>query len=133
MKKIFILTILTTLSSVSLASDEQIVCPNSSAEIVAMIQAPGTYCFQAKEIANQCAFGSSRDLKTAGAATAVCLKEAGKLSSADQSLLAVMENRCNQTYENQQGTMYQSMNAFCHLDAVSFIRNLQSDIENEQM
>ena len=133
MKKIILLAILTTLSSISLASDEQIVCSNSSSEIVVMIKAPGTYCFQAKEIANQCAFGSSRDLETAGAATEVCLKEAGKLSSADQNLLAVMENRCNQTYANQQGTMYQSMNAFCHLDAVSFIRNLQSNIENEPM
>jgi len=129
--KIFIIGLAAAIFSLNLyATDISFECPNSNAEIVALINAPNVYCGEAINIATQCAFGSSRDLEIVSAAKAVCLKEAGNLSREDQNLLAMMERRCNQAYENQAGTMYMSMNAFCHLQAVDFIRNVQPEEAN---
>lgn len=127
MKFLLLLIAVATYSVNIYAEDSAFVCPESNREIVALITAQDVYCSDAVNIASQCAFGSSRDLEIAGAAKSVCLKEAGQLSTADQSLLASMEARCNQTYSGLAGTMYMSMNAFCHLQAVEFIRSVQSE------
>lgn len=123
---IFIFTV-ATFSLNIWASDTQIDCPESNEEIVALINASNVYCKDAIDIATQCSFGSSRDLEIVGAAKVVCLKEAGILSRADQKLLTAMENRCNKAYQRLPGTMYMSMNAFCHLQAVDFIRGVQTE------
>jgi hypothetical protein len=126
MKSLLLILVAAIFSFNILASDTTIVCPDSNAGIVALINAPEVYCNDAINIASQCAFGSSRDLEITGAAKVLCLKEAGKLSNEDQKLLNTLEERCNKTFSKLQGTLFLSLNAFCHLQAASFIRNVQS-------
>jgi hypothetical protein len=127
MKALILVALTVTISFNVMADDSQITCPSSGDAIVAMITAKDVSCYDAKRIAETCAFGSSMDNLIAGSARNVCLTEAGKLSKADIALLATLDKRCNEAYANQQGTMYQSMNAFCHLDAANFIRSVQEE------
>ena len=127
MKSLLIFLLTSIFTFPILANENSIDCPNSSRGIVALIQASDIACFQAVNIANDCALGSAEDLKIAGAASNVCLKEAGTLSASDTKLLAAMKDRCNQTFKDKSGTLYLSLNAFCQLKAVEFIRNVQAD------
>jgi hypothetical protein len=80
-------------------------------------------CNEATEIANACAWGSSLDVSTAGAAFNVCAKELIKQSPNKKvsELLVTMRNTCTAKYAKLQGTMYRSMNAYCHLSALEWI------------
>ncbi len=85
-------------------------------------------CFQAKGLAEACAYGSSVDVSTAGYANGVCANELAKQrpSKKLQATLNAMNDLCNRKYENEDGTMYRSMNAFCRLSATEWILNLAS-------
>ncbi len=102
---------------------EEITCSPDAEVVIAQISAKKT-CAEASKLAETCAWGSSIDVQIAGAAGDVCLKEGGKLSKADTALLDRMSARCVKAYSNQQGTIYRSINAFCHLSAIEFIVNL---------
>lgn len=137
MKKL-ILSVLVVMSAAAFAAEPPpvdpsvdpsapIVCPTTAENIATMISLASS-CYEASSIANQCAYGSSADLQIVAAAKDICVKEAGPLSKADQSLLTRMSKRCVQAYKGQQGTMYMSMMAFCELKAVEFINSVQSKV-----
>lgn len=83
-------------------------------------------CYKAKELASACAWGSSLDVITAGAAYDVCEKDLTKNNPAADllSTLTAMKQLCTNKYEDMDGTMYRSMNSYCHLDAIYWILNL---------
>jgi len=75
-------------------------------------------CKAAKATADACAMGSSGDIQIAGAAYTKCEKEV-KLTAAQKTALDKAKAACTKKYSRQQGTMYLSMNAFCHLEALT--------------
>lgn len=83
-------------------------------------------CYEAKELAQACAWGSSLDSTTAFNAYAVCEKDLAKFKApkADTDLLKTMEERCQAHHDPNGGTMAISSTAYCHLSAISFIVNL---------
>lgn len=80
-------------------------------------------CYAAKNLAEACAYGSGLDVSTAGAAYEVCAVELEKNKPSKQltETLSSMKSMCNEKYVNEDGSMYRSMNAFCHLSAVEWI------------
>lgn len=88
-------------------------------------------CYAAQELASACAYGSSLDIQTAGAAYGVCEAELAKTNPSKEltDLLAGMKNKCNEKYADAQGTMYRSMNSFCHLSAIDWILGIASPLE----
>ncbi|QLY24261.1 hypothetical protein [Bdellovibrio sp. KM01] len=83
-------------------------------------------CYEAKELAEACAWGSSLDVRTAANAYAVCEANLAKFNppKADTDLLNTMEARCQAHFDAEGGTMARSATAYCHLSAISFIVNL---------
>lgn len=115
------------LSTAAFAQEE--VCSPDAAEIITKIEAQTT-CYDASRIAENCAWGSTVDVGIAGAAYAVCLKEAGKLTSSDKALLKKMEVRCAKAWSNRDGTMYRSIHSFCRLNALQFINGVANAANN---
>lgn len=83
-------------------------------------------CYEAESLAEACAWGSSLDVMTAGTAYGVCEAElnAQKPKKDILNTLNKMKSLCTKKYEHQDGTMYRSMNAFCHLNALSWTVNI---------
>jgi hypothetical protein len=88
-------------------------------------------CYEAKALAESCAYGSSIDVSTAGLAYQVCANElaAAKPSQQLSATLKSMASLCDKKYANEQGTMYRSMNAFCRLGAVEWILGIASPVD----
>ncbi len=133
MKKI-LLAIIMIASSVTFGAE----CVNEKGEdiynqpevFMAMIEKADS-CYSAKSLAEACAYGSSLDIQTAGAAYGVCEAELTKTNPAKNltDLLTGMNSLCNKKYENEDGTMYRSMNAFCRLSAVEWILGVASPVD----
>ncbi len=87
-------------------------------------------CYEAKSIAEQCGFGSSLDTQIAGAASEFCAKDFKKITAADKKILASMKDLCTRAYSNQQGTMFISFDAFCRLNADSFMSGIYTADQN---
>jgi hypothetical protein len=89
-------------------------------------------CYEAKTVAQNCALGASGDVSTAGEAYDICDKELTSLkpSTENTDLLKTMVNTCDKAYENKEGTMYLSFNAFCKLEAISWIVNVTSGAQD---
>ncbi len=85
-----------------------------------------TDCLPAKRLAEACAWGSNLDVSTAGLAYGICEKNLSdaKPKKSDLRLLAKMKDRCTARYINEEGSLYRSMNAFCHLNALTWIFDL---------
>ncbi len=83
-----------------------------------------TNCYEAASIAEACALGSGGDVFTVSAAIDVCLSHAGEMSAEDQASRAYLMQRCTETYQSREGSMYRSFMAFCHLSATQFFANL---------
>lgn len=83
-------------------------------------------CYNASTMAEACAWGSSLDVMTAGAAYEVCETELQQQNPNPELLIlmSLMQKACTQKYENQEGTMYRSINAYCHLSAIKWIVNI---------
>jgi hypothetical protein len=83
-------------------------------------------CYEAEALAEACAWGSSLDVSTAGLAYGVCESElnAQKPKKELVNTLNKMKSLCTKKYSNQDGTLYRSMNAFCHLRALSWTVNI---------
>ncbi len=83
-------------------------------------------CYEASDLAKACAWGSSLDVSTAGAAYDVCHKEltTAKPSKELTDLLTKMTSLCGQKYRNEEGTLYRSMHAYCNLSALVWVVNL---------
>lgn len=83
-------------------------------------------CYEAVQMAEACAYGSSLDVSTAGVAYGICEKElqAQKPGKELTKLLSTMQTSCSEKYDKEQGTMYRSMNAFCQLSALEWVLNI---------
>lgn len=86
-------------------------------------------CYQAAELAKACAWGSSMDSMTAGTAYNVCAVEfeAQNPSVRLQKLLGIMEGFCSDKYEQMDGSMYLSMNAFCYLSSIEWALGIATE------
>lgn len=95
---------------------------------IGLIENAGS-CYEAKEIAESCARGSSMDANTVSVAYGVCEKQLLEQSPSKglTTLLDTMQNTCTKKYENKDGTMYISMNAFCHLSAIQWVLNIATE------
>ena len=98
------------------ASD--VTCPpagegDSLQKTVDMIKA-ATSCYDADNIATQCAWGSSADVQIAGAAGDICAKDfKGKLNAEDKRMYLALIKKCQTKYAHSQGTMAVGATAFC--------------------
>lgn len=83
-------------------------------------------CYEATQLAEACAWGSSLDVQTAYAAYSVCDAELATYKPSLKALkfLDQMKDQCNEKYMNEEGTMYRSMMSFCHLTAISWAINM---------
>lgn len=130
MKK-FIVLCLIAISSTAFSAE----CVNQKGEDIfndpeqfqALIE-KSTSCYDAKNLAEACAYGSGLDVSTAGTAYGVCAKELekNKPSKKVTSTLNIMNKMCNDKYANEDGSMYRSMNAFCQLSSINWILGIAS-------
>jgi hypothetical protein len=83
-------------------------------------------CYEAVEMAEACAYGSSLDVSTAGVAYDICEKELQVQKPTKEliNLLKTMQTSCSDKYYKEEGTMYRSMNAFCQLSALEWVLNI---------
>lgn len=95
-------------------------------EVFSALIESSEYCFEAKQLAEACAYGSSLDSMTAGLAYSVCERELEAQGPSVEllDLLTKMQGLCSDKYEQMAGTMYISMNAFCYLSSVEWILNI---------
>lgn len=86
-------------------------------------------CYAATNLAEACAWGSSLDVTTAGKAFDVCTMELSNNNPSRKltKLLTTMRETCTETYDKHEGTLYRSMNAYCHLSAINWINNLSGE------
>ncbi|MGZ3807860.1 MAG: hypothetical protein ACXVCE_07225, partial [Bacteriovorax sp.] len=86
-------------------------------------------CYEASEVASACALGASGDVYTVGAAVARCEKDMPKMSEKDAATYSYLNEKCNDKYASMEGTLYMSMNAFCHLSVTKLFDELLSKEE----
>lgn len=131
MKKLVLLIALLALGSTVNAMDK---CPvdfgaNDYLEQVTQMIANSGSCWEASEIADACALGASGDIYTVGAAVARCEKDMPIMSKEDAMMYKTLNNKCTDKYSKLEGTMYMSMNAFCHLQVTRLFLDILSHEE----
>lgn len=87
-------------------------------------------CYSAAKIARDCAWGSSADIRLAGAASAVCEKDFSKMGVKDKSTKQYMEKRCTEKYAKAEGTLAMSMRAHCFLGIAEFWSGIYTPVQN---
>ncbi len=128
--KLFAALVVLIASNVALAGE----CPvtdltDYQTNVITLIEATKT-CREAADLAENCAFGSSMDVGTTGAAMNVCEKDFGsKLKKSEQRTYSSLLNKCNSKYANMQGTMYMAAAAFCRLSVSQLYSNLYTPAE----
>lgn len=102
-------------------------------DIIATLISQSPSCSDAAQLARSCAWGSSQDVATASAAYGVCAKQLESLNPSQKALalLTTMKDLCNERYAQQQGTIFLSMNAYCHLNALEWIVNVELPPDTE--
>ena len=98
-------------------------CSPDAAVVISQISAKKS-CYEASQLAQECAWGSNVDIQIASAAGEVCTKEMGKLKASDAKLLTTMRERCTSSHMNVPGSLARSANAFCHLSAIEFMNGI---------
>lgn len=90
-------------------------------------------CYEAKALAEACAYGSSIDVTTAGLAYLVCEAELNSNKPAKKltDMLTKMNSLCAQKYDNEQGSMYRSFKAYCSLSAIDWILGIATPNRQE--
>ena len=91
---------------------------------VAQIITDSASCWEASEVADACALGASGDVYTVGAAIARCERDMPVMTPADSTMYQSLNDRCTEKYSKMEGTLYMSMNAFCHLDVTRLFLNI---------
>lgn len=82
-------------------------------------------CYEAAQLTESCAWGSTADLATTSAAISVCARAyQDKLKTSDGLMLNALYEKCDAKYEGQDGTMYRSMNGFCRLEVSKLFNSL---------
>ncbi len=86
------------------------------------------YCFQAVDLAEDCAWGAAADMQITSVASTICMKEFEKNKPSEKlnSQLKNMQSLCDENYNKLEGTMYLSANAFCCLNALEWVNNISS-------
>lgn len=129
-KALGIITLLTLCSSLQ-AMDN---CPvtfgsTDYLEKVSNIISSSSSCYDASQIASACALGASGDVITVSAAIARCEKDLPVLSNEDANLYKKLNDKCDEKYSKLPGTLYLSMNAFCHLKVTELFLDITSQEE----
>jgi hypothetical protein len=103
-------------------------CPvdGSNAEAISAAIERSTYCGQAADIAESCAFGSSIDVQFTASASEKCTVE---MNDADELLRDSLYRGCAQRFADEGGTLGRSMVAFCSLQVNVMFEALYSDVE----
>jgi hypothetical protein len=98
-----------------------------SAAIMAAINSV-PYCWQAVQLAENCASGEGIDVGYVAAAAPKCEKEfeTNKPTSQDRILLASMRSACDSKWKSQNGGQAQSADSLCKLNAWLWLVNLTS-------
>ena len=128
--KLFAALVVLLASNVAFAGE----CPvtdltDYQTNVITLIEASKT-CYEAAEIAESCAFGSSMDVGTTGAAMGVCAKDfESKLKKSETRTYNSLINKCNSKYANMQGTMYIASAAFCRLSVFRLYSELYTPAE----
>lgn len=86
-------------------------------------------CYEASEVADACAIGASGDVYTVGTAIARCEKDMPVMSKEDATMYKTLNDKCTDKYSKLEGTMYMSMNAFCHLQVTRLFLDILSHEE----
>ena len=123
MKKI-ILSLLVLVASQILPAVE---CSSEAEVIISQISSSKS-CYEASQIAQECAWGSSIDVQFVGAASEICLANYDSWSDKHKIILSTLSEDCNKKYENEQGSLYRSMNAFCYLGVVEVLSSLNDEV-----
>lgn len=98
-------------------------------EKVADLATNASSCYEASEIVDACALGASGDVYTVGAAIDRCQKDFPVMTPEYQQNFSFLNNKCTEKYESMEGTLYLSMNAFCHLSVSKLFNELLSPVE----
>jgi hypothetical protein len=113
--------------SVSAMADDcpvKIGSPSYMSDVIKAVNAANG-CYSASQVAQSCAMGSSGDGSIAGAARVKCEADfVKKAPKADLATYQALLQKCTNKYKNMQGTMYISMNAFCHLQVAALFSEL---------
>ncbi|MBC7538955.1 MAG: hypothetical protein H7281_09045 [Bacteriovorax sp.] len=96
---------------------------------VADIATNATSCYEASEVVSACALGASGDVYTVSAAIERCSKDIPEMSTKDTETYNYLGSKCNGKYDSMEGSMYRSMNAFCHLSVTKLFVDLLSKEE----
>lgn len=86
-------------------------------------------CFQAVQMAESCAWGSSADVGITSSASNICTKEFESNSPSKElfSLLSSMKSLCVERYKkSDQGTLHLSVMSFCFLDALKWVTDVSA-------
>ncbi|MFN3695880.1 MAG: hypothetical protein ACK4VO_00455 [Pseudobdellovibrio sp.] len=82
-------------------------------------------CYDAVELAEACAMGSSIDAAIMPTAERKCGKDFWKkLTSQEKQSYNKLQSKCDTKYNNMQGTMYVSAKAFCKLNVAKLYSDL---------
>ncbi|MFA6236739.1 MAG: hypothetical protein WC635_05370 [Bacteriovorax sp.] len=98
-------------------------------EKVATLATEAESCYEASAIVNACALGASGDVYTVAFAIARCEKDIPQMSKKDLETFSYLKTKCNEKYDSMDGTLYRSMNAFCHLSVTELFVDLLSKEE----
>lgn len=127
--KVTILSLIIAVATYSMAAHSMDQCPvefgtDNYLEKVAELATNAGSCYEASEVVNACALGASGDVYTVGAAIGRCEQDMPEMSQKDIKTFAYLKNKCNEKYDSMDGTLYRSMNAFCHLSVTMLFNNL---------
>ncbi|MGZ3653650.1 MAG: hypothetical protein ACXVB9_01280 [Bdellovibrionota bacterium] len=84
------------------------------------------FCWQAVQLAENCASGEGIDVSYVAAAAPLCEKEfeSNKPTSQDRILLASMRSACDDKWKSKEGGEAQSKDSLCKLNAWLWLVNL---------
>jgi hypothetical protein len=111
--------------------DGSFTCPLADGDaesISGAIEGAGS-CYTATGIAEACAYGSSLDVQFVASATAICDRGFGAMTAAHKAAYESLLGQCGAKYENESGTLYRSMAAFCTLEVVRLFNHLYPEPE----
>ena len=118
MKSTF-LTLTLSLLTISFSAHAIGQCPvemgDNYLEKVAKLATNATSCYDASAVVEACALGASGDGFTVSAAITRCEKDIPAKTRRESRTYKYLNKKCDDKYEGMDGTMYRSMNAFCHL------------------
>lgn len=132
MLKYFMVLLVMTVGFAASADDcpAQIGDQNYLTKVTTAIHAKKT-CEDGATVAEACSLGASGDIAIAGSAQTQCEGDfLKKLSKGDLQTYRDLLAKCDAKYRGQEGTMYLSMNAFCHLQVARLYSELYSPVDN---